>query len=140
MRTDLSAKEYYLRSFTWGLLTTLPGCILAGVLMLFGKRPQKYGYALHFEVGNGHSGASLGIVILTGRNPSVHLKNHELGHSLQNCYFGPLMPLLVNLPSTLRFWYRRIFKRTKKPYDSIWFEGQATRLGNAWMNKITEVI
>lgn len=139
MKTQLTPKQFYLLSFTWGILTTLPGCIVALLLMLFGKRPKKWGYDYYFELGSGHSGASMGIFFFTGKNPPVSLKNHELGHSLQNCRFGPLMPLLVNLPSTLRFWYRKLTKRCKTPYDSVWFEGQATRLGNELITKTTEV-
>jgi len=45
------------------------------------------------------------------------------------------MLLLVNLPSTIRYWYRRNAdrrgKQLKREYDDIWFEGQATRLGRA---------
>jgi hypothetical protein len=42
---------------------------------------------------------------------------------------------VISLPSFLRYWYRRIIVKINKnkklpPYDSIWFEGQATRLGN----------
>ena len=64
---------------------------------------------------------------------------HEYGHSLQNCILGPFMLIVVNLPSTVRYWYRRIAmslgKAPKKPYDSIWFEGQATKWGREAYNR-----
>ncbi|MBQ6823172.1 MAG: hypothetical protein IJP27_00825 [Clostridia bacterium] len=138
MKKKLTEKQYYLLSFTWGLPITLAGCLIASILFLFGKRPKKWGYSYYFEVGKNWGGASVGIFFITGKYASERLKNHEFGHSIQNCYFGFLMPLIVNLPSTLRFWYRTLFKITHPPYDSIWFEGQATRLGT-WYNEKTEV-
>jgi hypothetical protein len=30
---------YYIISFTWGILLTLAGCIVTGVLMLMGYKP-----------------------------------------------------------------------------------------------------
>jgi hypothetical protein len=51
--------------------------------------------------------------------------------------FGPLFIPLVAIPSATRYWYRRRLRKAygepilkKLPsYDSVWFEGQATRLG-----------
>ena len=73
-------------------------------------------------------------ITILNKNPSKHLLEHEHGHSIQNCYYGPLMPFMVNLPSSTRYWYRRIVQKVKPdkklpPYDSIWFEAEATRLG-----------
>ena len=44
------------------------------------------------------------------------------------------MPFLVNIPSSSRYWYRKAVhaiapKKHLPPYDSIWFEAEATRLG-----------
>ena len=50
--------------------------------------------------------------------------------------WGILMPFVISIPSAIRYWYREIIYRTNRtkysklpPYDSIWFEGQATSLG-----------
>jgi hypothetical protein len=103
------------------------------VLMAAGKRPKRFGYCYHVEIGKGWGGLELGVVFLTSANPSFHTKCHEHGHALQNCYFGPLMPFIVCIPSAARYWYREIRRRIGKPcktdYDSIWFEGQATEWG-----------
>lgn len=134
MNPEMSKFKFYFLSFTWGLPVTLAGCLVALVLRLCGLKPKKWGYCYYFELGSGRSGADLGIFFIKGKPESLYLKNHELGHAVQNCYFGFLMPFIVNLPSTLRFWYRAIVKslapkKKLKPYDSAWFEGQATRLG-----------
>ena len=60
-----------------------------------------------------------------------------MGHGIQNLYWGPLMIFVIVIPSVTRFWYREWYwkyryPKTGKalpPYDSIWFEGQATKLG-----------
>ncbi len=43
------------------------------------------------------------------------------------------MPFLICLPSTVRYWTRRINERLGRrahtDYDAIWYEGSATRLG-----------
>lgn len=97
---------FYLLSFTWGLPMTLIGLIVALILLITGHNPKKYGYCLHFEIGEDWGGLELGIVLLTDKTPTSHTKNHEHGHAFQNCYFGPLMPLIVSLPSAYRYWLR----------------------------------
>ena len=72
--------------------------------------------------------------LFTCKDASLALKAHEHGHSIQNCYYGPFMPFLVNIPSSSRYWYRKAVhaiapKKHLPPYDSIWFEAEATRLG-----------
>ena len=66
---------------------------------------------------------------------------HEYGHSIQNCFYGPLMPFIVMIPSIIRFWYIEIFyyrkkKKYGKAYDSIWFEKQATNLGTNFYHNL----
>ena len=60
------------------------------------------------------------------------LNKHEFGHTFQNTLLGPFFPILVGIPSAIRYWYQAI--RTKqgkqnKAYDSIWFEDAATQCG-----------
>lgn len=129
----ISKGKYYLLSFTWGLLTTCAGMLVALLMLITGHKPKRWGYAWYFEVGRHWGGASLGPVFIKDRTDSVHIKNHEFGHSIQNCYFGLFMPFLVSIPSSLRFHARNIMrffgKKPKTPYDSVWFERQATELG-----------
>lgn len=64
---------------------------------------------------------------------------HEWGHGIQNIILGPLMPFLVAIPSCIRYWYRELLVRSGEKkyadlpdYDSIWFEGWATKLGKKY--------
>ncbi len=127
-------------SFTWGLPMTLIGNIVAIVLIAMGhKQYGTYGYCKVFKICNNWGGLSLGNVILTSNPESDRTMKHEHGHALQNCWFGPLMPFIVVIPSAARYWWMtyQIKKgNTNIPdYDSIWFEGQATRVGTEFIEK-----
>lgn len=79
----------------------------------------------------------MGVFMLSSKNASRRLKEHEHGHSIQNCFYGPFM-LLVNLRSSTRYLYRRGVKaiwpgKKLPPYDSVWFEAEATQLGHQYM-------
>ena len=134
---------FYILSFTWGIVMTLVGLIVAGVLLLAGKRPKKYGWCYYFEVGENWGGFNLGIIFLTGSNPPERTKNHEFGHAIQNCLWGPLMPFIITIPSAIRYWYRELkyYRKNKFPptdYDDIWFEGNATMMGTKFMKAIND--
>lgn len=135
----LNKKLFYILSFTWGLPMTLIGLIIGTFLIANGIKPQKYGACWHFEVGEKWGGLNLGLVFLTESNPSVYTKNHELGHAIQNCYFGFLMPFVVSIPSIIRYWYREYRSRISKPcttgYYTIWFEKYASLLGTDYAEK-----
>ena len=143
MKKHHSKFLFYLLSFTWGAPVTLLGCILAGILLLCGKKPKKWGYCYYFEVGKRWGGTELGIFFIKDCSDSTHIKNHEHGHALQNCLWGPLMLPVISIPSFLRYWYRRIRQKINKnvklpPYDAIWFEGQATRWGTLFVQGLDE--
>ena len=65
-----------------------------------------------------------------------YLLFHEWGHCWpQMLICGPLHPLLVFIPSVIRFWWRELMYRkhkTLRPYDAVWFEGTATEWGSKW--------
>lgn len=136
---------FYFVSFTWGLPMTLIGCLVAIVLMITGHKPHKWGYCYYFEVGENWGGLELGVVFITNKKPSEYIRNHEHGHAIQGCYFGPLMPFLVCIPSATRYWYREYLVRSGKKryselpdYYTVWFEKQASTLGTefiSWYNK-----
>lgn len=128
---------YYLLSFTWGLPMTFVGSVVASVLVLAGYKPKRYAYSLYFEVGRHWGGVNLGTVFVCQKNASIETKTHEQGHGVQNCYFGPLMPFVVCIPSAIRYWYRCFIEhynpkkyKSLPGYYSIWFEKQANSLGN----------
>jgi hypothetical protein len=129
---------FYFLSFTWGLPMTLIGCLVAAVLLICGCKPQKWGYCYYFEIGEKWGGLNLGPIFLVNKNASNNLKAHEGGHGLQNCIFGLLMPFIICIPSVIRYWYREIRKIIRKPcvigYYDIWFEKQASELGNKFID------
>lgn len=123
-------------SLTWGLPMTLIGTICAIALIVTGHKPQRFHYFIYFEVGSGWGGFEAGGFFFVNRHPSLHIRQHESGHGLQNIMLGVLMPFLVSIPSMIRYWYRELIIRSGKKkysdlpdYDAIWFEGWATRLG-----------
>lgn len=131
---------FYLLSFIWGLPMTLCGLIVAAILLLAGHKPKKWKYCYYFEIGHNWGGLEFGAFFLVNKNSSTHIKNHEHGHAIQNCWFGPFFPFIVFIPSAIRYWWRELLTKRGKTdlpdYDSIWFEGQATRLGTALADKI----
>lgn len=131
-------KRYLLLSWTWGFPTSFVGSLVALYMLLTGHKPRKWGPCIYFEAGESWGGMDWGPFFVVDKNSDEHMRNHEMGHSFQNCRFGPLMPLVVGLPSSCRYWYRRLYRRLrkkypKKGYDAAWFEGQATKLGTAYM-------
>ena len=139
MNPKIGKKAYYFLSCTWGIFATLAGGVMALALIITGHKPKRWGYAWYFEAGENWGGASLGPFFVKDRTSGTRLMNHEFGHSIQNCYFGPLMPFLVSIPSSARYRYRdfreKVLKKpSRTPYDSVWFEGQATRLGTEFMD------
>ena len=129
---------FYILSVIWGLPMTLAGGLTAIVLMIAGFKPKRYGWCYYFEIGKNWGGLELGIVFLVNKNSSMHTRNHEHGHALQNCLWGPLMPFVISIPSAIRYWVREFQQRqgkVLKPYDSIWFEGQATQWGQTFMEQ-----
>ena len=134
VRPITDKRLFYLLSLTWGLPMNLAGALVAAAMLLTGHRIRRFGPCFYFECGNNWGGMDWGMFIVVNKGAGPHLLAHELGHSMQNCYFGPFMLLLVGLPSSLRYWTRRVSARVakrelKKAYDAIWFERQATQTG-----------
>ncbi|GEM_PF-608585 len=139
--TRIKMPWFYILSFTWGGILSCMGLLVSFVMIITGHRPKKWGYCWYFEIGRKNwGGCEWGPVFLKDKHEGEHIKNHEFGHGIQNCFLGPFMIFLVSAPSSIRYWYRRIKTRLGKPlktaYDDIWFEGQATRLGTEKMQKI----
>ena len=123
---------FYVLNLTWGLPMTFIGALVALILLIAGHKPKRHGGCIYFAVGKSWGGLELGLFFLTDKHEALHTRNHEFGHALQNCLWGPLMPFVISIPSAVRYWWRRwraAHGKTNPPYDSIWFEGQASRLG-----------
>lgn len=137
---------FFILSFTWGLLWTLIGALIAITIITFRGFKDKFkvvqGRVVVVLKNTDFGGISLGLFILVSRD-SKALIQHELGHTVQNVMFGPLFILLIAIPSGIRYqmfgWLnKRHLKKHGEPlnYYSIWFESQATRLGVRYFNEI----
>ena len=129
---------YYFLNFTWGILINIVGAIAAGALYLIGKKPIRHAGSIVFRVGHNWGGLNLGIFSIVSEEAGEHTLNHEFGHSLQNCLWGPLFPFVVSIPSARRYW--KFIDNEKKgipneDYDAVWYEGQATKWGTEFAKK-----
>lgn len=136
----MDRKRFYLLSLTWGLPMNLAGGLAAAAMLISGHKMHRFGPCFYFEHGKGWGGMDWGMFIVINRGAGERLLSHELGHAMQNCRFGFFMPFLVGLPSSLRYWSRRLFARMtgrlpRKPYDSIWYEAQASRVGAEYIKR-----
>ena len=125
---------FWCASLTWGGIMTWLGAIIACAMILTGHKPKVFHYFVYFEMGEDWGGFEMGAFFFVNRSPTLHIKQHEAGHGSQNIIFGVFMPFIVSIPSAIRYWYRRFKRDELPPYDSIWFEGQATRLGKKYFN------
>jgi hypothetical protein len=137
----MSKQEFWFLSWTWGFIMTFIGFIVFTILRIAGYKTYQNQYSLVCEIGENWGGLEIGPYIIINKNPSQYILNHEFGHSLQNCYFGPFM-LLISFMSAIRYWYRHFLIQVKKvpysilpEYDDIWFEGTATYLGNFYKQR-----
>lgn len=129
----MRSTRFAVLSVGWGLPLTLCGLLAAVSLTAAGYRPAHYYGTWLFRVGQHWGGLNLGPVLIVAEDASDRLCRHELGHAIQNCRYGPMILPLVLL-SVLRYHLRRRRIRRGRPltpYDSWWFEGEATRLGTA---------
>jgi hypothetical protein len=130
-------KIYRALNLTWGLPMTLVGYIAKTILKFAGFKLKQWGGCVWFEIGEHWGGVSLGMVIITCKDATEETLNHEFGHSIQNAIFGIFFPFVVAIPSAARYWKRIADEKKGKilePYDAIWFEGQATMLGNKYIH------
>ena len=135
---------YYVIQWTWGLPMTLLGAIVFCICRICDCNTYWWRNAVCIVVPWNFGGLELGMFFVRGKwNESVCA--HEYGHSIQNMWWGWLFPFVIAIPSAARYWWRIIYRKwiyPKKrvslpPYDAIWFEGQATKLGekaeeNTW--------
>lgn len=123
---------YYVILFTWGLPLTLIGAVVFLALMAFGYKPLPNMYGWYIVIGKGWGGFNMGPFSLVSEGVSLHTLQHEFGHSIQTCIFGPLIFPFVVIPSVCRYWYRTIKKVYEPAYDYAWFEGLATLFGERY--------
>jgi len=139
VKKSISYTLFYALSWSWGLPMTLCGAVIIGILRLRGTPLRRFGPCFYAEIGEGWGGLELGMFFLKDNAPSPHICLHEAGHAVQNILFGPLMPLIVSIPSAVRYHLRAYAQRRGEPlrgmYEDIWFEAQATALGRRYFSK-----
>lgn len=112
------------------------GCVVYAVLRLCGHKPSDYeGICHYFRIGKSWGGVSFGWFFVCSRSASDATMRHEVGHLIQNAAVGGIPMLWYSIASAFRYWHRKI-TGSQKPYDGWWFEGQATRLGNEYVNRV----
>ena len=129
MRSRSRRILFWLASWTWGLPLEMFGALVALGLLITGRKPAYEGGYIAFRFGDGWGGLEGGTFIFLEGNPPDYLVRHEKGHGLQNLMFGWLTPLIITIPSAVRYWHRRIHNIRYPSYYSIWFEKQASDLG-----------
>lgn len=135
---------YYIIQWTWGLPMNILGLLAFCVLTSIGCPCHRYRKAICIVFPKKFGAISLGMFMIRSAGHPESC-SHEYGHSIQNMKWGWLFPFVIGLPSLIRsqarnFYYSWIYGKTRKslkPYDSIWFEGEATDLGkkaneNTW--------
>lgn len=113
--------------------------------LIKGVKPKTYKGSVYFEVGGpSWGGVNFGPFFFVDTRTNKEIVWHEWGHGIQNIILGPLMPFLVAIPSFTRYHYRNWITSDKCPdkwrkkytqlpdYDSVWFEGWATRIGEKY--------
>lgn len=112
------------------------GTIVCFFLGLFEVMPKSYYGIPYFEIGKKRwGGVCLGFFFITNKDSSDATKNHEVGHMVQNAVIGGLPMIWYSIGSFVRWWKRKIFG-AKTPYDSWWFEGNATALGDEFIARV----
>ena len=74
---------YWFIQLTWGLPLNIIGAILEFVLICRGHKPQTFGHAIYFEIGNNWGGVNFGAFFFVQQKASMHIKRHEYGHGFQ---------------------------------------------------------
>ena len=105
---------FYFLSFTWGIIMTLIGCFAFLGLIITGHKVRKFNERYYIQVGNHWGGVNLGCFFLTDNSPSLHTKQLESGHGIQNIILGPFMPFVVCIPSAIRYWLMEIKKQSSR--------------------------
>ncbi|MCM1322810.1 MAG: hypothetical protein NC218_01355 [Acetobacter sp.] len=152
----IKAILYWILHIIWAAPTFLIGAVVSLFMLMTGHKPHRFGCTFYFTVKFvKNCGCEFGPMFVLADNcsASLHMKQHEHGHGIQALIFGPITLFVVSLPSIIRFWYRELkerkmvkklakqkitakelvdWYRTVPEYESIWFEAQATKLGEKY--------
>ena len=119
---------YYILNYTWGIIMTLIGWIALGFVRLFLRKKivehGKFGPCHYIMLFDNWGGLDLGTNFFLadnmGKDWTLHTKQ-------------PLAIFLIFIPSAIRYWLD-VFGKLNSPYDLIWFEGNASTVGEEYYN------
>lgn len=133
---SMTPTQLRIRQIVRGLPMIIVGAIVFAALYICGKRAKSYkGVCPYFEIGWGWGGVALGWFFICCKDSFESTRQHECGHLIQSAAFNGVIMLALNIGSVVRYWWREIFG-VKTPYDSWWFEGQATKIGTEYVRNI----
>lgn len=95
---------YYLVSYTWGVIMTLIGSLVALFLLITGHKPHHFYQNIYFRIGRNWGGINFGPFFIIDNTEGLSTKQHESGHGIQNICLGPLMPFIIGIPSLIRYY------------------------------------
>lgn len=126
----MTKSRYYILNLTWGIIMTFIGANALLILYALNHEVKEYKTTCYVVVPGNWGGISLGMFFIVCED-SESLLSHEFGHTIQNAIFGPFM-IFIGLASLIRATVRTALLNSGKklsPYESIWFERQATEWG-----------
>ena len=131
----LSPEELRKRSRSKGWALSAVGAVVYAALRLFRQKPRDFhGVCPFFVIGKNWGGVSFGWFFICGSGSGFGTRAHEVGHIVQNAQVGGLKMLGLTICSASRYWARKLVKSTS-PYNSWWFEQQASTLGSQYVNR-----
>ena len=127
----LLKKIIFILNHTWGIVTTLLSYAVLLVCKLLNYSIYKIdGIFVVVSTKPNWGAFSFGNVCVLSSNSSISVQHHEMGHCIQNAFFGIFAIFLVYIPSIVRAAWR-----TKNGihggYYDVWFERTATEWGEA---------
>lgn len=128
---------YFVLNLTWDIFMNIIGALVT--LSLIAAKPKRYYVTIGTSINKQWGGLELGMFHLRDTTSTEYVSYHEMGHAFQNAIYGPFFPFLIGIPSMIRYWYQAIRTKkgkTNKPYDQMWFEGNATQCGLSYKNYI----
>lgn len=134
---QMTPSELYSLQKTKGWTMSFVGFIAYHILLMFGFMPKAYnGICEYFEVGTHWGAVSLGYFFVCEKGCSDYIKCHEYGHCIQNAAVGGLVMFFYCAASAFRCLWRKIFP-SKRSYYDWFFEGDASKIGCAYVKRIT---
>ena len=134
---ELSTDDLYSLQRKKGWAMSVIGVGVYWILCQFGAVPKIYkGVCEYFEIGNAWGGISLGYFFICDKQCGDYIKCHEVGHCIQNAAVGGVTMLAYSIASAIRCGWRKVFS-SKTSYYDWFFEGDASRIGLAYIEHVT---